>query len=124
MRVTDAELFPDSFPAHPSPPEQFKLSAAVLLVPQGEVWQRGHRSDTPSISCSRERSISPTFWMEEKDRDKTPTPTNLSDDRSLYGSDFAPGPSRFLGSFQTWCFLREWREGFLVGWRIILFFRV
>lgn len=53
-----------------------------------------------------------------------PAPTNLSDDRSLYRSDLAPGTRRFLGSFQTWCFLRERREGFLVGWRIILFFRV
>lgn len=47
----------------------------------------------------------------------------LSDDGSLDGPDLVtPGASGFLGVFQTSCFLGEWREGILVGWRVALLF--
>ena len=47
----------------------------------------------------------------------------LSDDRSLDGPDLViPDASRFLGIFQASCFLREWGEGILVGWRVALLF--
>jgi hypothetical protein len=47
----------------------------------------------------------------------------LSDDRGLDGSDLVtPGSSRFLGTFQAGRFLRKWREGILVSWRVTLLF--
>lgn len=47
----------------------------------------------------------------------------LSDDGSLDGPDLVtPGASRLLGVFQAGCFLGEWGEGILVGWRVALLF--
>lgn len=57
-------------------------------------------------------------------QDKNPPCTDLSDDRSLDWSDFAPGTSWFLGLLQTCCFLRERGEGILVSWRIVFFFSI